>query len=85
MVLCTCMTKTPNIKYHNKSCLYRIDIENQNKIFEHEEKHFPITGEKLIKLKDGEPCSHRGCARHFSHPCEVCGRLAARGETWIKK
>ena len=26
-------------------------------------------------LKDGEPCSHPGCSGHFSHPCEVCGRI----------
>lgn len=28
--------------------------------------------------KDGEPCSHKGCLRHFSHPCEVCGRIGGR-------
>ena len=27
-------------------------------------------------LKDGEPCSHRGCLNHVTHPCEVCGRIA---------
>ena len=26
-------------------------------------------------LRDGEPCSHPGCSGHFSHPCEVCGRI----------
>lgn len=31
------------------------------------------------RLRDGEPCSHRGCASHHSHPCEGCGRLGARG------
>ena len=25
--------------------------------------------------EDGEPCSHRGCLRHISHPCEGCGRI----------
>ena len=25
--LCTCLTKTPDIKYHDKSCLYRIELE----------------------------------------------------------
>jgi hypothetical protein len=33
-----------------------------------------------IRLKDGEPCSHPGCASHVSHPCEVCGRRGAQGE-----
>lgn len=28
-------------------------------------------------LKDGEPCSHRGCLNHFTHPCEECGRIGA--------
>lgn len=27
MRLCTCMTKTPDIKYHKKNCKYRIDME----------------------------------------------------------
>ena len=31
------------------------------------------------ELKDGEPCHHAGCAHHRSHPCEVCGRIEARG------
>jgi len=26
-------------------------------------------------LRDGEPCSHRGCLNHISHPCEGCGRI----------
>jgi len=26
-------------------------------------------------LKDGEPCHHRGCLSHISHPCEGCGRV----------
>jgi len=25
-----------------------------------------------------EPCSHRGCLSHFSHPCDGCGRIAGR-------
>lgn len=28
--------------------------------------------------KDGEPCSHRGCLNHISHPCEGCGRIGGR-------
>lgn len=31
-------------------------------------------------LRDGEPCSHRGCLNHISHPCEGCGRVAGR---WV--
>ena len=30
------------------------------------------------KLTPGEPCDHPGCAQHFSHPCEGCGRIACR-------
>jgi len=30
------------------------------------------------KLKDGEPCEHKGCLNHVTHPCEVCGRVAGR-------
>lgn len=26
-------------------------------------------------LRDGEPCKHRGCLNHISHPCEGCGRI----------
>lgn len=25
---------------------------------------------------DGEPCQHRGCLNHVTHPCEGCGRIA---------
>jgi len=35
----------------------------------------PVT---IKELKDGEPCGHRGCLQHFSHPCEVCGRIGGR-------
>lgn len=38
--------------------------------------------ERLIEpLRDGEPCSHRGCLSHVSHPCEGCGRIAGRYPT----
>jgi hypothetical protein len=30
------------------------------------------------KLKDGQPCEHKGCLSHVSHPCEGCGRVAGR-------
>lgn len=26
-------------------------------------------------LREGEPCKHRGCLNHISHPCENCGRV----------
>ena len=29
-------------------------------------------------LRDGEPCSHRGCLNHISHPCEGCGRIRGK-------
>lgn len=34
-------------------------------------------------IKDGEPCSHRGCLSHRSHPCEGCGRIAGKGEVVV--
>ena len=27
---------------------------------------------------DGVPCTHPGCLRHLSHPCEGCGRIGGR-------
>lgn len=30
---------------------------------------------RTTDLKDGEPCSHRGCLNHITHPCEGCGRI----------
>lgn len=33
---------------------------------------------RLANLRDGEPCGHRGCLSHVSHPCEGCGRVAGR-------
>lgn len=29
-------------------------------------------------LRDGEPCGHRGCLSHITHPCECCGRIAGK-------
>lgn len=42
---------------------------------------------KTIKVKDGEPCPHRGCLNHVTHPCEVCGRINGKGNVivWNKK
>jgi len=47
-----------------------------------EEYRHPITGETVRKLKSGQPCEHKGCAHHVSHPCEVCGRTMMQGEVW---
>ena len=32
-----------------------------------------------IKYNDGQPCEHKGCLNHISHPCESCGRIAGKG------
>lgn len=37
----------------------------------------------MKKLRDGEPCSHKGCLNHISHPCERCSRIAGRNETRV--
>lgn len=39
----------------------------------------------FLKYRNGEPCNHRGCQHHISHPCEGCGRIGAEGEIWISK
>ena len=33
-------------------------------------------------IEGGEPCSHKGCLSHLSHPCERCGRIGGRGKIW---
>jgi len=35
--------------------------------------------EAIRTLRDGEPCSHKGCLSHISHPCEGCGRIGGKG------
>ena len=37
------------------------------------------------ELKDGEPCEHRGCLNHISHPCEGCGRIAGNLPVEVRK
>ena len=32
----------------------------------------------MRELRDGEPCNHKGCLSHISHPCEGCGRIAGK-------
>lgn len=49
----------------------------------HSAKSIPIPRflRGLPELRDGEPCDHRGCLSHVSHPCEGCGRIAGRSVT----
>lgn len=30
---------------------------------------------KKIKYDRFQPCEHKGCLNHMSHPCEGCGRI----------
>ena len=39
---------------------------------------------KKKTFREGEPCHHPGCANHVTHPCEGCGRIAARGVVQAK-
>jgi len=32
-----------------------------------------------IKYDNGQPCNHKGCLSHISHPCEGCGRIGGDG------
>jgi len=41
--------------------------------------------EPVLKYRDKEPCKHKGCQHHISHPCEECGRTGAEGEVWTEK
>jgi len=38
-----------------------------------------VDSEKLVTIRDGEPCLHPGCLQHITHPCEVCHRVGGRG------
>lgn len=49
-----------------------IKDDNKNKF-----EHIDIPLE--IKYDDGQPCNHKGCLNHISHPCEGCGRIGAKG------
>lgn len=40
-------------------------------------KHLIIP--RKVLYRDGEPCNHKGCQNHISHPCEECGRINALG------
>jgi hypothetical protein len=45
-------------------------------------------GEGFLYL-NGTPCDHTGYKNHLTHPCEVCGRVGAKGVAlvpgWIAK
>lgn len=32
-----------------------------------------------VLYESGQSCQHPGCAHHYTHPCEGCGRIAAVG------
>lgn len=32
-----------------------------------------------IKYDRFQPCEHKGCLNHISHPCEGCGRIGGDG------
>ncbi len=32
-----------------------------------------------VKYDNGQPCKHKGCLNHISHPCEGCGRTGGKG------
>lgn len=34
--------------------------------------------EWIASLRPDEPCDHRGCLHHVTHPCEGCGRIAGQ-------
>jgi len=36
------------------------------------------------KYQDGEPCDHKGCLHHLTHPCEGCGRLGGISGNWAQ-
>jgi len=36
-----------------------------------------------IKYNDGQPCNHKGCLSHISHPCEGCGRIGGKGIVYL--
>jgi len=33
-----------------------------------------------IRFKSGQPCNHKGCLSHKTHPCEGCGRIEGLGD-----
>ena len=44
------------------------------------------TGEQYeVVVLSGQPCHHKGCLRHLSHPCEGCGRIGGKGNVTVRK
>jgi hypothetical protein len=54
--------------------MQRVQSATIKQIADMEEK-FP---DRRWQLRDGEPCSHPGCLKHVTHPCEGCGRVGGR-------
>jgi len=52
--------------------LYKTNISSRNNVT------FNPDPNQVKRYEDGEPCGHRGCCNHFSHPCEICGRIGCR-------
>ena len=54
-----------------------------------EKSDWMITGGEISLdfdlLKPGEPCGHKGCLHHVTHPCGGCGRIAGRGYAYKGK
>ena len=38
-----------------------------------------------VKYEYGQPCEHKGCLNHISHPCEVCGRIGGKGVVYEER
>ncbi len=38
-----------------------------------------MEADDVILYHDGEPCKHKECLNHISHPCEECGRIGGKG------
>jgi len=39
----------------------------------------------IKELQNGEPCEHKGCLHHITHPCEGCGRIGGRNMKYKAK
>lgn len=40
---------------------------------------------EYVYYPSGFPCKHNGCSSHRTHPCEVCGRIESKGESFVLK
>ena len=48
-------------------------------------RHESMVWDSDILYKSGEPCTHKGCLSHITHPCEVCGRRGGEGKILKEK